>query len=535
MEKTIPENKQFSNSIGQAVVIHGIRFVFLVIVFVFCFAYQLLENRFNSKEAFYSLYFLISISSLIQLSFFAFFRQLHDKTLVQYLLFIVEAFYITGLIGILGVDQSLLLFLYLINIILAATLLMRTGALIIATISSILFTSIVAIDPSVQGTIAYLSVGVNNIAFFTVAYLAGFLSEQLNFMGERLEQRNQDLRLLKNINQLVLNSIRGGLITTDKDNKIVQANPSAVAILALSPANILGKNVNDLFPDFEASDGLQFDYYFQRGGESLVLNMNLSPLLDDQNQVCGQIIYLQDLTQVRALEKQLRQTEKLAAIGQLAAGIAHEIRNPLAGISGSLQLIQAGGIEPEQHQRLMKIVEKEIERLNRLIGEFLDYAKPEAPLDQSLDLKQVVDEVLGILELSNTDKPISLDVSLENGVYIRGNRDKLKQAIINILVNATQAFSEDRSPILTIELFAQRGLGILKISDNGIGMPEDLKAKIFEPFRTTKHKGTGLGLAITHSILSSHKAEVLVHSELGKGSTFEIRFPARTHLTTLSN
>ncbi len=518
----------FSKTESQALTVHSIRFAFLCVVFLFTLSFQFIESRIEAVQVFYPLYWLIALSCFLQIAFFSFFKYLYKNKWVNYFLFFFEAFYITGLIYFIGIQQSILIFLYLVNLILCGVLYQRKGALSLALWTSVLFSFIVSLDTSLTGNTAYLAVGVNNFAFFTVAYLSGFLSEQLNFMGERLKEKTKDVRVLKNLNELILNSIQSGLLTIDGDNKILQANPSSHSILGVSTQQLVGAPIEEFLPSLDIKRvelDKSFDIQYKKQGEKRVLRTNVNALRDAQGEVKGKIVSFQDETHLRTLEKRVRQSEKMAAIGQLAAGIAHEIRNPLAGISGSIQLMQDGGSDEEQTSRLMAIVGKEIDRLNNLITEFLDFAKPEAPLEDHVDMGDLVSEILDFVKNDSQRKSVGGSVEIENGHIVLANRNKLKQAFLNIIVNAFQASENEEQPEVDVVVKKSGSVVVVSIKDNGIGMSEKLKQRIFEPFHTTKHKGTGLGLAITHTILEAHQANLSVESEEGVGTEFRMEFP----------
>ncbi len=249
-----------------------------------------------------------------------------------------------------------------------------------------------------------------------------------------------------------------------------------------------------------------------------------------ENAVQGFIITFQDLTRVRRLENQMRQSEKMAAVGQLAAGIAHEIRNPLASISGSIQLLGSSfTARQEEEQKLMAISMREIDRLNNLITEFLDFVRPDTLRDDPVDLNQLVRDVLEMLKYNKVLRAdIKQDLDLSARQVISGNRDKLKQALLNITINAYQAMTESLDPVITVSTSDRDGRVILKIRDRGVGIDEVGLRKMFEPFHTTKPKGTGLGLAVTHKIIESHQGSIFVDSTKGAGTEFTLEFPARS-------
>ena len=517
----------FSKTEGQSFVVHSIRLAFLALVFFIVLAFQFLESRIVATQAFYPLYILMGGSFVVQATYLVLFKSLYSNKLVTSALLALESFYITGLIYYVGIQQSILIFLYLVNIILCGILYQRKGALLLALWTSILFSFIISLDPGIGGNTAYLAVGVNNLAFFTVAYLAGYLSEQLNIMGEQLKESVKDVRTLKNLNELILSNMSSGLLTVDSEGLVVQFNPSAVTILGLDSSSIMGQPLNQLLPkinpnkDFNESG---FDISYRRHGEKRLLRVHMSELTNESNIRQGIVVAFQDETNLRQLEKRVRQSEKMAAIGQLATGIAHEIRNPLAGISGSIQLMQANDSAEGENGKLMSIVIREIDRLNNLITEFLDFAKPEAPMEDTIVIGQLVEEIVDFTNNDRAHQSVLKNVKCEDDLVIVGNRDKLKQAFLNIIVNSFQAMEKVDQPEISINVKRNGNHALVSIKDNGSGMDEKLKERIFEPFHTTKHKGTGLGLAITHSIFESHGAEIQVDSEVGHGTEFNIQF-----------
>lgn len=519
----------FSKTYGQAMAVHSVRLIFLALVFSITILFQFLESRIDAFEFFYPLYLLMACSFGLQLFYFIFFKYLFRDHWVNGFLFAFEAFYVTGLIYFIGIQQSLLVFLYLVNLMLCGIFFQRRGALLLALWTSVLFSFIVSLDTSISGNTAYLAVGVNNLAFFTVAYLAGFLSEQLNLMGAQLKEKTKDVQVLQNLNDLILNSISSGLVTVDGESRILQINPAARRILGLNSEGLKYHPLSEVMPGLEPEqkeNGEEFDFSFKRQGEKRILSLSYSSLKDDLNREQGRIITFRDETQMRTLEKRVRQSEKMAAIGQLATGIAHEIRNPLAGISGSIQLMQSDSSDPVQTGKLMGIVIKEIDRLNNLITEFLDFAKPEAPMEDRFDLGRLMEELIQFTQNANHGANVELELNADSDLFMLGNKDKIKQAVLNILVNALHAVEGVDSPKVEVQVKRSGPFIVLSIVDNGVGMNADLVDTIFEPFKTTKHKGTGLGLAITHSIVEAHRGDIIVESEVGRGTEFRLQFQA---------
>jgi two-component system sensor histidine kinase PilS (NtrC family) len=270
------------------------------------------------------------------------------------------------------------------------------------------------------------------------------------------------------------------------------------------------------------------------GGVVKILEVVAARFKDMEGRLKGWLLLFDDRTEQKLMEDSLRQQEKLAAVGQLAAGIAHEIRNPLASISGSIQLMLANpGNHKEEDLKLMRIVDKEIDRLNRLISDFLNYVRPETRSDTPVNLNNIVREVLESIKFNpKLRQDVKQESALKAQCDVLGNRDKLKQAILNLVINGYQAMDKTSLPILEVETVDQGQVVVLVVRDNGCGIKKENLHRIFEPFHTTKPQGTGLGLAVTHKILQAHGARVFVESVEGEGTKFLIEFPASRDVHT---
>lgn len=516
----------FSQSRSQILTVQSVRIFFLTVVLLSFLAYQLINTRFIAQGVYFSIYGLLSFTFLLNFIYVVLFQE-KNKWIGFFtaLLFVWEVFFVTLLIYFIGVNQSLLIFLYLINIILCGIIFKRRGGVFLALLTSICFGFLLALDPQWQGNTLYVATGINNLAFFAVAYLSGYLSEQLNVMGLELLARGRDIRALKNLNSLIIKGMPSGQMTIDSQGVILQANEQAQKIFE-SNGIIVNKNIQSLIPPFK-------DFLKRLTGGSTteihthddrILRLSFSPLTDDQGSRLGSILLVDDITNVKKLETRVVQSEKLAAVGQLAAGIAHEIRNPLAGISGSVQLLQSEASMNQDQKKLMSIAIKEIDRLNHLITEFLDYARPVSADRKVIDFSNLLEETLDSLKNDPLAKLVTIQKNIQPDLHIQGHGDKLKQALLNIIVNGIQAMESTSQKDLKIELSAQEHSVILQIQDSGVGIAEKNLQKIFEPFHTTKVKGTGLGLAIVHSILEAHGAQIDVKSVINQGTTFNLTF-----------
>lgn len=485
-----------------------------------------------SGGAFINWDLLLPFYSLLGLGLFhhalvvGFLDQVFQKPLWLYTSFIFDSFIISGLIHFSGSQQSFFLFLQLINILLVGLVFGSSGALIMALISSSQFTVLSFLGPDLRALNYFVMLALNNISYFLIAALSGFLHDQFFSTDLELEKTGRSLRASERFSRFIVDHIPTGWLTINSTGLVEQCNPRAEALI---PNLNRGVNIFDLWPEIK---NLQEDYKeleFLQGGEQKVFAISSAKTQGPFSQEEIQILSLEDLTEYRKLERQLRQSEKLAAIGGLAAGIAHEIRNPLAGISGSIELLSQNSPH-EEDQKLMKIILREIDRLNALITEFLDYSRPSVPPTMEVSPAEILRETLAGLQFNKSlRKDVEVESRLEGGESLRvlGDAEKLKQAFLNILINAYQALEKCEGPKLKIILEGSHdGTSVVvRIADNGVGMSATTRERLFEPFFTTRAKGTGLGLAVTHKILESHQAKTEVRSQVGQGTEFTLVFP----------
>lgn len=542
MTKPVEANLNFTNNRSQMLIIEAVRLAFLSAILGITLIFQSFQPGFINFEVLLPTYLLLGAGFILNAFYLLFLQQCLRIWATTAFLFFFDSFFITGLIYATGLSQSIFLFLYLVNIILCGFVFQRRGALVLALWTSILFSFLLVLGPDIKGQTLFFAVGLNNIAFFSVAFLSGILSEQLNFMGSELKERGRDLIALKNLNRLIIENMATGLVTVDNSGMVLQSNQSAREILDLGSRNLVGHPVDDLIPglfdqlkQINFADprirSTKFDWMYKTPEQQKqILETIVSPLKSEEGVLTGFVLTFQDLTKVRRLEFAVRQSEKLAAVGQLAAGIAHEIRNPLASISGSIQLLQTsfGGAQAEE-KKLMQIVLREIDRLNNLITEFLDYVRPDQQIDNPVDVNALLKEITELIKLNKGLRADTQQIlKLEATAKISGHYDKLKQALLNIIINGYQAMNEAEKPVIEISTETKDNHVLIHIRDHGVGIDEKGLRKIFEPFHTTKPKGTGLGLAVTHKIIESHNGKIFVESTKGVGTEFTLEFPART-------
>jgi len=344
------------------------------------------------------------------------------------------------------------------------------------------------------------------------------------------------------LNESIVRCIRSGLITLDRERRIMSVNEAASSITDQDGKALLGRKVEAFLgriplEELEIEDAASTSpfrweqSYGCQDGKGLMLGCSGAVLRDHNGDPFGHLIVFQDLTYYKQMEEALRRKEKLAAIGEMAAGLAHEIRNPLASLYGSIQLLQAEVSLEGTQERLMDIVLKESERLDALITDFLLFAFPHTGETESVPLQDLVEETLELFRKApHLQEGLNVDVRMDPGVRIDGNRRQLQQILWNLLLNAAQSMSGDGE--IRVEAEQTRSRACVpsvswRVQDTGRGIAAENLARIFDPFYTSRQGGTGLGLAIVHRIVENHGGRIHVRSDLGKGTVFEIDLPDR--------
>jgi two-component system sensor histidine kinase PilS (NtrC family) len=454
----------------------------------------------------------------------------------------------TVLVHTTGGAQSGYTFLYPLSIVGAATVRYRPGAAIVtgACVALFLATAVggwLRLVPSPAGETPWDLSGmmlarqlVLNIgACAAIGVLAAFLGDELARSGERLERqtaRTLDLAALK---EDIIRCLSSGLVTVDAAGRLMTCNAAAGDILGLHPDDALGRRAVDLVPELgPLLAGLRPGEALRRGeiravradGTTLVLGVSASPLVDHTGEPLGRILNFLDLTELRRMETQVRNAERLAVIGGVAAAVAHEIRNPLASISGSIELLRTAPVDAENRE-LMDIVLREVDRLNRLVTEMLDYARPRDPMALPIDLGAVLDETARVFaqDRGRTHIRVELDVAADAAATrVVADPAQLRQVVWNLLANAADAMPAGGT--VTLGLAVAGGWADLTVADHGTGIGADDLEHIFEAFFTTKRAGTGLGLPTVHRIVTAHGGQVSVASEPGRGTTVTVRLRA---------
>jgi two-component system sensor histidine kinase PilS (NtrC family) len=531
----------------------AIRLVVATVLLGSAVVVQLREPDASSIDPFF---FLIGLTYAVSLVSIGSLRFVDRHPWLTDVHFSIDALLVSALVLLTGGVQSLFTILYVLPIVAASSMQMRRGGLQLAGLSSILFIGVVMAQylhaegyltlpievsltsnsPPVQ--IAQYTVALNTFGFFSVALLSGSLAERVRHGEAQLEQATVEIADLQAFNQYVLDNLVSGLATADAENRVVTFNRSAMLITARSGPLPIGSPAEEVLQlpkafavsitrDLARVRSMRTDYQLTRA-DGQVIDVGLSvaglPLPDGSR---GYIYTFQDVTDVKRFEQNARLQQRLAAVGEMAAGIAHEIRNPLASMSGSMQMLkQELPLTPEQAQ-LMDIVLRESERLNQTIKSFLAYARPQRFSTQRLDLAAIVQETAMLLRNSTeVEESHTIEVAQsEDAVMIDADEGQIRQIVWNLATNGLRAMPNGGVLRLTALRDPGSHVAVLGVEDEGVGIPPEEVDKIFQPFRGSFGKGTGLGLAIVHRIVTDYGGNIEVKPRSGGGTVFHVTFP----------
>ena len=441
-----------------------------------------------------------------------------------------------------GIDSSLN-FLYPLVIVVACMLLPRVWGYLSAALAFILFGTILELDyylvvPSYSTSHPKLKalqvvIFVNLFAYFAIAYLAGLLMAKLRQVDVQLKDASGALENLQALHENIVQSMSGGVITTGLDGRITLVNRAAQQLLEISEAELRGRSVADLFqdplPHFGGDRGGAEVRYVAVNGFRKTFRVQVSALNVTARSDLGFVYTFDDLTEIRRLEREVRMQDRLAAVGRLAAAIAHEIRNPLTSIAGSVAMLSdAPALSPDE-RHLLQIVIRESDRLNNIITDFLAYSRGKQYRFERVNLVPLLEDTLTLLgnRLTADNAGIKLERSFQKSeAWVLADGDKLKQVFWNFSENAVRAMSSTGANVggcLTVALTERGREWEMSFADTGPGINPQQTEKIFEPFQSNFEGGTGLGLAIVYQIVQAHEGKVWARSEVGKGTSFVMR------------
>ena len=472
---------------------------------------------------------------------------------------IVSAFiYFTG--GIASFFSSL----YVLPIVAASMVQFRRGGLLVATLSAVIYSGLVLAqyltaaglfeDPWLSPSrvalpargVAQYTVAINIFGFFAVAFLSGTLADSVRSAGARLEQASTRIADLKALNQHVIDSLPSGLTTTDPSQRILTFNRAAESITGIAATAAIGRPIAEVLqmppPLVEALNrGLsgagarRLEFRYRPPGRRDEIDVGLSAShLQTPGGRSGYLITFQDVTDVKKLERDAQLQQRLAAVGEMAAGIAHEIRNPLASMSGSIQILRHELPLTTEQEQLMDIVLRESERLNTTIRSFLAYARPQRFAIERFDVRRALNDTALLLRNSaDVRDDHVIDVALPaDPLWYEADENQIKQIVWNLATNGLRAMPDGGRLQLRAAVDAQTDVVTISVEDEGVGIPPQQLDGLFQPFQGSFARGSGLGLAIVHRIVTDYRGTIDVRSQPGAGTTVSVRLPARSEVTT---
>ena len=559
-----------------------IRFVIITLFFAIEYAVFQLVPRPANFVSIKHLGIAVVLWYVLGLFYLVYYQLSRDYLLQAHLQLYSDIAIITAIVHFTGDFESSYISLYLLVIILASILLTRAQAFAVAGVSFIcmgallelaylptLYPGLVNRYPTlgflttsspIPVDVATLQVKIvfSLCGFFAVAYLSSYLAENLREAGAELRDKSGQVASLQAINENIIRSLRGGLITTDLAGTITELNPAGATLLGRDASELKGKSIATVLPIVatghsgpgqgaaqsegpgseakrpSAADPASLTRreftYLHPSGQERILGMSVSPLVVPGTGTVGAIYNFQDLTDEKRREAEYRAKDRMATLGRLSAAIAHEIRNPLASIAGSVKLLEPLAHLDEDQAKLIAIVSRESDRLNKLISDFLAYSRPQRFEFADVDLVNLLEETLLLVEHHPMFGP---GCRLERKfpprpVVAHVDADKMRQVFWNICDNSLKAMPEGGVLRASIEDESRRGTrGHIRVSlsDTGRGFTSEQLEKLFEPFQPGFSNGTGLGLAIVYQIIEGHRGRIRVESEPGKGSQFLIDLP----------
>ena len=472
-----------------------------------------------------------------------------------------DALFVTAFITVTGGVTSVFSSLYLLPVIAASTVRGRRGALQVAALSALVFCAVVlwqyegseyfalVAEPGPLPPVrqAQYTVGINLFGFMAAALVSGALAENAKTADARFARASMQMADLRAFNAHVVDSLLSGLATTDAQGRVTTINRAAGMIIGIELEAVAGREVAEVLQLPEAfiedlralQDGrsLRLDLAYRTPGRGVIdLGLSVTTLVFP-DAPRGWLFTFQDVTDLRRLERDARLRQRLAAVGEMAAGIAHEIRNPLASMSGSIQVLRSELTLNAEQSELMDIVLRESARLNDTIRSFLEYARPQRFAVARLDVRRAAQDAALLLRNSAEVKPahaIVIDVP-DRPVWCEADEHQIRQIVWNLATNGLRAMPQGGRLTLRVaahdpegrenEGHEREGSVVLEVEDTGRGMTAEERDGLFQPFRSSFERGTGLGLAIVHRVVTDYGGRIEVRSAPGSGTVMSVHLP----------
>ncbi len=496
------------------------------------------------------LYLVIVATYVLTVSHAIALRFVRSPSVLAYAQVLGDLLVITALVYFFGGVRTGFLLLYPLSVLSATVLVPRREALSIAGVATVLYAGLLAavrlevVAPQGLADVLYLparplfySTFVLGVACATAAVLGSYLAESLKHAGRQLEKAEVEVADLRELNQVIVDSIQSGLIMTDAEGLVRHVNAFGEGILGRPASRLLGQRLRDALGSTllgsaelraraasRALARLEIRYQHPEAGD-LDLGVSVTPLATAEAARGGYLVVFQDLTDVRHLEAEVRTNEKLAAVGEMAAQLAHEIRNPLGSIRGSAQVLAGEPGFSEEQGRLLTIISRESKRLSDTLNRFLFQARSTGRPRDVVDLRPLLEEAVTLLRNGaemGPDHEVRLEV--DGGPHLcLADPDQITQVFWNLARNALEAMPEGGD--LEVRLRRVGGEVVFTVRDQGRGMAREEQRQVFEPFRSSSPMGTGLGLAIVYRIVREHGGDIRVRSAPSEGTEVEVRLP----------
>ncbi len=514
---------------GRLKALIGFRVVFITLLLGSSYLFKVVYLSVHPKAISYFIIFLYSLTIIYSLLV----TRIKNLFAFAYIQLVLDVFSGITLIYITGGVESMFSFTLILTVLSSSIVLNKKAGYVVASLSSILYGGLLDLQfyeilPLSHEVVALQRQFLYNVfshilAFYITASLSGNLSSRLERTVQKLEEQDSHLKDVEFFNIKVIESLPSGLFTTDMDGQVEIFNRAAEKITEVPREEVIGGKIDVVMPflRFPFREGRSEEVLELPGNRKKVIGINVSILKDVSGKETGYIGVFQDLTQLKTLEAEIKRKEKWATIGELSTSIAHEIRNPLASMRSSIEMLREEKITARYREKLMDIALKEMGRLNDIITDFLIYSTPKSLEIQRTDLHLLLDETLSLLKtVEQNAGNISIRKDFTGQLFIEADAQKIKQVFWNLGVNAIEAMSEGGE--LVVSTKTDTDSVSVTFSDTGAGMDASIQEKIFYPFFTTKEGGTGLGLAIAYKIIEEHEGLLTVSSVSGIGTIFEI-------------
>jgi two-component system sensor histidine kinase PilS (NtrC family) len=497
---------------------------------------------------------LMAFSFVFSIVSFVFSKVQRYQLFIAYLQTIWDLLFVTLLLLFTGGVTSPYSFLYLLSIMNAGVLLGRKEALYTASLCGILYGAI--LDLQFFGLLGFIGLGresalqvgathiiynifLNLMGFYLTAIITGHLYRIAQENEDALKKKIVNYDELDRLNKTIVLNLESGLITLTPSGQIRVFNRHAEILTGRKQDDVYDMHISSLFPQITSgieSSKIPTQYEFEfvkNSSESLILGFGVSPFFGAHGEIAGIILNFKDLTSLVKMKETIKQKDRLAAIGELSARMAHEIRNPLTAMSGAVQLLNEHGSIADSDKRLLTIILRESDRLNNLVTEFLAYARPSTPNKTFVSICKIIEDMHILVASDRKFDAIKIENLVPSNIIINADENQLKQVFINLLYNSADASSDGGK--ITFDATVNDNLSgvepnsrhaVITVTDNGCGLSEDAAKHMFEPFWTTKPEGTGLGLAIIYRIIEGHSGHIILESPPQGGCRITITLPA---------